>query len=38
MDSDHLLMGVWIKVKLRKMDKQKQVKRIVKYNIDKLKN
>ena len=38
MDSDHLLMGAWIKVKLRKMDKQKLVIRVVKYDNDKLKN
>ena len=37
MDSDHLLMGAWIKVKLRKMDKQKLVIRVVKYDNDKLK-
>lgn len=38
MDSDHSLMGILVKVKLRKMDKQKHVNRLVKYNIDKLKN
>lgn len=37
MDSDHSLMGILVKVKLRKMDKQKHVNRLVKYN-DKLKN
>jgi len=36
--SNHLLMGVWIIVKLKKTDKRKPVKRIVKFNIDKLKN
>jgi hypothetical protein len=38
MDSDHLLMGIWIKMKLRKMERQKQVNRIVKYDIEELKN
>jgi len=38
MDFDHLLMDIWIKVKLRKMEKSKQVNRIVRYNIDELKN
>lgn len=38
MDSDHLLMGIWIKVKLPKLEKQKQIIKIVKYDIDKLKN
>lgn len=41
MDSDHLLRGIWMKVKLRKMEKKnvnKKVNRIVRYNIDELKN
>lgn len=36
MNSDYLLIGVWTKVKLRKMDKWKPVNRIAKYDMDKL--
>jgi len=38
MDFDHLLIGIWIRVKLRKIDKQKTINRLLRYDIAKLKN